>query len=253
MTNPLSLSAAIAAQIAPSGVLRAAINLGNPILANTDAATGVPVGVSVDLACGFARLLGVELALQVFDGAAKAVDAVRSGAADIGFFAIDPLRGAGITFTAPYVLIEGSYMVAASSGLQKNEDVDQADTRIVVGKGSAYDLFLTREIKQASLVRAATSQAVVDLFVAEQMEVAAGVRQQLLADAKRLPGLRLLPGRFMVIEQAMGLAKNHSDDAARALFDYVEAMKKNGFVQEALERHGVSGAVLAPLSQNLDA
>ena len=233
-------------QFAPMGTLRASINLGNPILAQRDAATGQPAGASVDLATELARRLGVGLALVVFDSASKSVDAVTNGQADIGFFAIDPVRGQGIAFTAPYVLIEGSYLVAKESAIQKNEDVDRAGIRIAVGKGSAYDLFLTREIKQAQLQRAPTSPTTVDFFLNEKLDVAAGVKQQLEFDAARLPNLRLLPGRFMVIEQAMGLPKDRDPQTQRYLHQFVEEMKSSGFVAASLKKHKIEGASIAP-------
>lgn len=231
----------------PTGRLRAAINLGNPILAGTDPATGAPRGVSVDLARAFAQRLGVEHELVVFDAAGKSVQAVTEEQADIGFFAIDPLRGAGIAFTAPYVLIEGCYLVRENAPLRSNDDVDAPGRTVVVGKGSAYDLFLTRELRAATIVRAPTSPAVVDTFVEQHAEVAAGVRQQLEADARRIGGLRLLPGRFMVIEQAMGLPKDRGAAAAACLAAFVEDMKSSGFVAEALARHHIEGASVAPL------
>jgi polar amino acid transport system substrate-binding protein len=235
-----------ASAFAPTGVLRASINLGNPILAHADPATGAAGGVSVDLARAFAERLGVALELKVFKTAAASVDAVTSGQADIGFFAIDPARGAGIGFTAPYVLIEGAYLVREGSPLSSNAEVDRPGTRVVVGQGSAYDLYLTRELKQASIVRAPSSPAVMAVFVEQQCEVAAGVKQQLEADAHRLPGHRLLPGRFMVIQQAMGLPKGRGEAARAQLAVFVEAMKASGFVTAALVRHGVASASVAP-------
>src|SRR5690606_39252041 len=145
---------------------------------------------------------GVALELVVFDTASKSVEAVAQEQADIGFFAIDPLRGAHIAFTAPFVLIEGSYLVRAASVLQHNDEVDRSGQRVVVGKGSAYDLYLTRELQHAQILRAPTSPTVVRTFLDENANVAAGVRQQLEADSRAFGGLRLLPGRFMVIEQA---------------------------------------------------
>ncbi len=230
----------------PTGRLRASINLGNPILANKDAHTGAPVGVSVDLAQAFAKRLGVPLELVVLDTAGKSVDAVRQEQADIGFFAIDPLRGQEIAFTGPYVLIEGCYLVRADSPLQRNEEVDRSGLRVTVGGGSAYDLYLSREIKQAQLVRAPSSPAVVETFLAQGHDVAAGVRQQLEADARRFPGLRLLPERFMVIRQAMGCPKSRGPAASDALSAFVEEMKASGFVADALQRHAIQGAAVAP-------
>ena len=240
------MTSAIQQAFAPTGHLRASINLGNPILANRDPSTGEPFGVSIDLARAFAQRLGVDIELVVFDAAGKSVEAVRGEQADIGFFAIDPLRGEGISFTAPYVLIEGSYLVPQGSPIQSNEEVDRPGVRVTVGKGSAYDLFLTRELRQAEIVRAPTSPTVVDVFVAQQLEVAAGVKQQLEADLPRFPGHRLLPGRFMVIQQAMGTPKSRGPEAAAYLTQFVEAMKASGFVTEALQRHGIQGASVAP-------
>ncbi|MEG0193418.1 MAG: ABC transporter substrate-binding protein [Comamonas sp.] len=230
----------------PMGVLRASINLGNPILAHRNAQTGEVGGVSVDLARAFGEQLGVGVELVVFDAAGKSVEAVATQQADIGFFAIDPLRGQSIRFTAPYVLIEGAYLVRAASPLQANEEVDQPGRRVTVGKGSAYDLFLSRELRQATIERAATSPAVVDSFVATQADVAAGVKQQLQADAQRIAGLRLLPGRFMVIQQAMGTPTSRGEAAAAALHGFLEERKQSGFIAEALKRHGIEGASVAP-------
>ena len=236
---------ALVQAFAPTGTLRASINLGNPILANKDA-QGQPVGVSVDLANELAKRLGVPLSLVVFDAAGKSVDAVTQEKADFGFFAIDPVRGQGISFTGPYVLIEGSYLVANNSALTDNAQVDAKSIRIAVGKGSAYDLFLTREIKHAEIHRAPTSPTTVDFYLSEKLEVAAGVKQQLEMDAKRLPNLRLLPGRFMVIEQAMGLPKSRSPEAQAYLRKFVEDMKASGFVAQSLARHKIEGAIVAP-------
>jgi polar amino acid transport system substrate-binding protein len=202
--------------------------------------------VSIDLARAFAERLGVDIELVVFDAAGKSVEAVRGEQADIGFFAIDPLRGEGIAFTSPYVLIEGSYLVPEKSPIHSNEEVDRQGIRVTVGKGSAYDLFLTRELKLAEIVRAPTSPTVVDVFVEQMLEVAAGVKQQLEADMNRFSGYRLLPGRFMVIQQAMGTPKSRGSDATTYLARFVEEMKASGFVAEALHRHGIQGASVAP-------
>lgn len=237
---------AILSSLAPLGRLRAAINLGNPILAGKDADTGAVRGVSVDLATRLAQQLEVELELVVVDAAMKSVEVINTEAADVGFFAIDPARGAEIAFTAPYVLIEGSYLVKADSPLRANEEIDRAGHTVVVGKGSAYDLFLTRELKHAEIQRSPSSPTVVDHFLAHGADVAAGVKQQLEADARRLGGLRLLDGRFMVIQQAMGVPKRRGAEAAAFVAAFVEDAKASGFVAAALERHGIQGASVAP-------
>lgn len=238
----------LVASFAPQGRLRASINLGNPILANLGL-DGLPFGVSVDLAYELARQLKVELELKVFDSAGKSVEAVTKEEADIGFFAVDPLRGEGISFTAPYVLIEGAYLVRDKSSLRDNAEVDQLGICVGVGKGSAYDLFLTRELKKATIYRAHTSPAVVDTFLERDLEVAAGVKQQLQADALRIPGLRILPGRFMVIQQAMGMPKSRGEVAASALCQFVEEMKASRFVEQALARHHIQGASVASAAE----
>jgi polar amino acid transport system substrate-binding protein len=241
----LSPTPSIRSAFTPAGKLRASINLGNPILAHSGA-DGSPGGVSVDLAREFARVLGAELELVVFDAAGKSVEAVTAERADFGFFAIDPVRGADIAFTAPYVLIEGFYLVRDASPIRTNAQVDAPDNRIVVGKGSAYDLFLTRELKQAEILRSPTSPTVVATFLESGAEVAAGVKQQLEADAAKEGGLRLLDQRFMVIQQAMGVPKSRGAEAAAFLAKFVEAMKSSGFVADALQRHQIKGASVAP-------
>jgi len=241
-----AIAPALVSAFAPGGTLRASINVGNPILARMDAAGGEPAGVSVDLAREFARRLGVPLELVVFEKAAASVDAVRSERADLGFFAIDPARTEGLQFTAPYVLIEGSYLVPQASALTENAQVDQPGQRISVGSGSAYDLFLTRELGHAEIVRLAGAPPALAAVRAGEVEVAAGIRQVLEAEARRAPGVRVLPGRFMVIQQAMGAPASRGAAAGELLAAFVEELKASGFVAGALQRHGIDGAIVAP-------
>ena len=237
---------ALVSAFAPGGTLRASINVGNPILARMDAAGGEPAGVSVDLAREFARRLGVPLELVVFEKAAASVDAVRSGRADLGFFAIDPARSEGLQFTAPYVLIEGSYLVPQASALTDNAQVDRPGRRVSVGSGSAYDLYLTRELRHAEIVRLAGAPPVLAAVRAGEVEVAAGIRQVLEGEARRAPGVRVLPGRFMVIQQAMGTPASRGAAARELLAGFVEELKASGFVAAALQRHHIDGAIVAP-------
>jgi polar amino acid transport system substrate-binding protein len=232
-------------ELAPMGTLRAAINFGNPILATRDKLTGEPRGVSVDLSRELAKRLGVPLELVTFTSAGRVVDAVRAAQVGLALVGIDPERGADMNYTAAYVVIEGAYLVRNGSPIKTNAEVDRPGVRIAAGAGSAYDLFLTRELKSASLVRAPTSPEVTDFFVSRQLDVAAGVKQQLEADASRLPGLHLLEGRFMVINQAIGIPKGR-ESAARYMRGFIEEMKASGFVAEALRRHGIEGATVAP-------
>jgi polar amino acid transport system substrate-binding protein len=230
---------------APSGMLRASINLGNPVLASIDPATGKVVGVSVDLANELASRLGVPLQLVVVRSAGASVDNVNQDKADIGFFAVDPKRGQQISFTKPYVLIEGFYLVRDASPITVNDQVDQPGVTVAVGKDSAYDLFLTRELHRAKIVRIPTSPAVVQGFLDQHLDVAAGVKQQLERDAAKAGGLRMLDQRFMVIRQAMAVPKAKGDEAAAYLSKFVEDMKASGFVAASLARHQIAGADVA--------
>jgi polar amino acid transport system substrate-binding protein len=247
--SPQLPSLDLAAAFAPSGVLRATINLGNPILAHENPATGQVGGVSVDLAQSLAAQLGVPLSPVVFKTASHAVDAVTAGHADVGFFAVDPLRGAGVHFTAPYVLIEGCHLVREHAAFRVNADVDQPGVQVAVVGGSAYDLFLTRELKAAALVRFPDAEAGLEAFLKEGLEVMAGIRQPLASIAAAHPGHRLLPDRFMVIRQAMGLSRSRPEAARLALSAFVEQAKASGFVADALARHGVQGASVAPAGE----
>jgi len=230
----------------PTGKLRASINLGNPLLANRSTDTDQPFGISIDLATELARRLEVELDLVVFDAAGKSVNAVESEEADIGFFAIDPKRGEKINFTAPYVLITGSYAVRAGSEISGLDQVDRNKQTVVVGKGSAYDLYLSRTFKYATIIHAPTSADVVDVFFDGNYDVAAGVTQQLELDKRRHPDLCILDQPFMTIRQAMGLPKARGPEAALFLVGFVEELKQIGFVSDAINRHRVEGAAVAP-------
>lgn len=230
----------------PKGKLRASINLGNPLLANRSNETDQPFGISIDLAAELARRLEVELDLVVFDAAGKSVSAVESEEADVGFFAIDPKRGEKINFTAPYVLITGSYAVRAGSEISELGQIDRKNQTVVVGRGSAYDLYLSRTLENATIIYAPTSADVVDVFFDGNYDVAAGVTQQLELDKRRHPELQILDEPFMTIRQAMGLPKTRGPEAASFLARFVEEAKQSGFVSDAISRHQVGGAAVAP-------
>jgi len=231
--------------LAPTGVLRVAINFGNPVLAQKDPATGEPRGVSVDLARELGRRLGVPVVLVTFDAAGKVVEALKTGAWDVAFLAIDPARAVEIAFTAPYVVIEGTYLVLADSPLRTIADVDRDGVRVAVGNKSTYDLYLTRTLKRAQLVRVPTSPEAIDVFLKDKLEAAAGVKQPLLQFAKTHPGVRVMEGRFMAIEQAVGTPKGR-EAGARYLREFVEEMKASGFVAKGLEKSGQGDAMVAP-------
>jgi polar amino acid transport system substrate-binding protein len=239
------IAESLVAEFAPTGSLRAAINLGNAALAARDDATGALRGVTVDFAKELAFRLGLPLELVAFAGAGEVVKAAPTGAWDLAFLAVDPARAEEIDFTAPYAIIEGAYLVREDSPIRSNEDVDRAGLRVATATGSAYDLFLTRNLKSATIMRAPGALAVTDRFVAEGLDVSAGVRQQLEADAKRLPGLRVLPGRFMAIHQAMALPKGRAE-AFAWIREFVEDIKASGLVAETLARNGIEGVGVAP-------
>jgi polar amino acid transport system substrate-binding protein len=231
--------------LAPTGKLRAAINLGNMVLAQKDPATGQPKGITPDLARELGRRLGVPVELVPFDAAGKVFEAVKTGALDVMFLAIEPVRANEIAFTAPYVLIEGVYMVPKDSKIAGVADVDRDGIRIGVSRNSAYDLYLTRTLKHATLVRGDDGIA---LFVKDKLDAAGGVKQPLVAYAKTNPNVRILDGRFMEIRQAMGTPKGRGDAGARYLGAFVEEMKASGFVADALKRSNQPDAAVAPAS-----
>jgi polar amino acid transport system substrate-binding protein len=225
--------------------LRVAINHGNAVLARRDPVTGELSGVSVDMGRELARRLNLPLELIPFAAANQSVEAIRRGQADVGFFAIDPLRSEGLQFTASYVVIEGAYLVPASSPLHTIDAVDRAGLRIAVAAKSAYDLYLSRHIRQATLVKTERSDQVVDMMLSQRLEVAAGVKLQLERDMQRVPGLRLLQPSFMQIHQAMATASPQPGDI-RYLQGFVEQLKASGFIQQALARHRIEGVAVSP-------
>ncbi len=232
-------------ELAPTGKLRAAINYGNGVLAQKGA--DGPQGISADLSRELARRLGVPLEFVTFEAAGKAFEAAKAGAIDVMFIAIEPVRAADVEFTPPYVLIEGTYLVLKDSPLKTVDDVDRAGVRIAIGRGSAYDLFLTRTLKNATLVRAATGGccAMIDLFREQKLEAVAGVRQPLVAYAKSHLDVRVMDGRFQEIRQAMGTPKGRLA-AAAYLRSFIEEMKASGFVAAALKRSNQPDAQVAP-------
>jgi polar amino acid transport system substrate-binding protein len=232
-------------EIAPTGVLRAAINFGNPVLAQKNPVSGKLTGVSVDLANELGHRLGLQLTLVPFGTAGQVFEALAANLWDVAFLAIDPMRATKILFTAPYVVIEASYLVRDDSPFHAIEDFDRPGVRIAVGKGAAYDLYLSRNMKHAELIRSATSAGAIDLFLAAGLQAAAGVRQALIDRAETRGGLRVIEGRFMVIEQALGTPKARVH-AWEYLQYFIELMKQSGFVAAALERSGQREAAVAP-------
>ena len=240
-----AVSPAVRSDLAPSGTLRAAINYGNPILAQGGPAAADLRGVTVDLSRELARRIGVPVELVPYDAAGKMTDAVKTGAWDIAFLAVDPARAAEIIFTAPYLEIEGTYLVPAESPLRTVEDVDREGVRIAISAKSAYDLFLSRSLQHAQIVRAPSIPGSLDLFTSDKLEAVAGVRQALVTASAKIPESRVLDGRFMVIPQAAGVPKGR-DAGAQYLREFIEDAKASGMVAEALRKSGVDSATIAP-------
>jgi polar amino acid transport system substrate-binding protein len=239
------LSPDLVRELAPAGRLRAAINFGNSVLAQPDPAGGPPRGVSGELARELAQRLGVGIDYVIFDAAGKVFEALEDNLWDVAFLAVDPVRAAGIAFTAPYVVIEGVYLVPKDSGLQTVEDIDRDGVRVAVAKGSAYDLYLSRALKRATLVRRPSGPEALEIFMRDRLEAAGGVRQPIDAFAQEHPDTRVIPGRFMTIEQAMGTVKGRQAGLAY-LRTFIEEMKASGFVARALEASGQGDAAVAP-------
>jgi polar amino acid transport system substrate-binding protein len=234
----LNASSAVVADLAPGGVLRASINLGNPVLAQGTPAE--PRGVTIDIGGEIAARLGVQVEFVCFTAARDSFQAMMTGQADICFLAIEPAREAEVAFTAPYVLIEGVFAVPSESRLATVGDVDSAGVRIGVKHGSAYDLFLSRTLRHATVVRGAEGT---EVFLAQNLEAAAGVREPVTEFVAAHPGVRLIDGRFMQIRQAVGTAKTKRPDTIGFLHALVEELKASGFVADSLHRSGQTAAV----------
>ncbi|ADB31422.1 extracellular solute-binding protein family 3 [Kribbella flavida DSM 17836] len=231
----------VAGELAPGGVLRAAINLGNPVLAQ--GTPEAPRGVTVDIATEVARRLGAEVEFLCFGAARESFAALVEGRAELAFLAVEPARANEVVFTAPYVVIEGVYVVPEDSAIVAPEDVDRNGVRVGVKDGSAYDLFLTRTLQRASIVRGAEG---VDVFLGQGLEAGAGIRRPVEEFVARMPGVRVVQQRFMEIRQAVATRKGRQAETVAFLATVVEELKASGFVAEALRRSGRLDASVAP-------
>ena len=220
--------------------LRVGINFGNALLATRDAATGAPAGIAADLARELGRRLRVPLEFVEFESAGTMADGAKAGVWDVAFLAADPARSADITFTAPYLEIEATYLVPAGSALYTIADVDREGVRIAVSDKSAYDLFLMRSVRRAQLVRAPGVDASVSLFLAEGLEALAGLRPLLVTVADQHPGSRVLDGCFTEVRQAIGTPAGRD---AKYVHDFVEDIKASGFVAGVIDKHRMRGIV----------
>jgi polar amino acid transport system substrate-binding protein len=244
MTPPAFPSSA-RSELAPGGKLRVGINYGNFLLVNKDARGGEYRGIAVDLARELGRRLGVPVELVAFETAGKMADAVKAGAWDVAFLGNEPARANEIAFSPAYLEIEAGYLVPAGSPIRSIADVDRDGVRIAVADKSAYDLYLSRSIRHAKLVRTQGIDASYDLFVKDKLEALSGLKPRLLTDAVKLPGSRVLEGRFTVVQQSIGTPRAR-EAGAEFLREFAEEMKASGFVAGSIERHAVPGVSVAP-------
>jgi polar amino acid transport system substrate-binding protein len=241
----LQVAPAARSDLAPTGKLRVGINFGNALLASKDPASGKPQGIAVDLANELGRRMSVPVEIVSYDAAGRMADGVKTGAWDVAFLGAEPERANEIAFSTPYLEIEATYLVPAGSPLRTIADVDREGTRIAVSEKSAYDLFLTRNLKRARLMRTPGADASVVLFTAEKMDALAGLKPALLAAAEKIPGSRVLEGRFTVVQQAVGTPKDR-DAGAKYLREFVEDVKASGFVGQAIKKNAIRGVTVAP-------
>ena len=227
-------------QLAPTGVLRAALNMANNLLNTGETADGEPDGVAPDLARELAERIGTGVELIRFASPGEVADAAPDNVWDIGLIGAEPVRAEKIDFTAAYVEIEATYLVPAGSGLTRIEDVDAKGIQIAVSGRSAYDLFLSRALKNAELVRGKGVTGASEMFVSENLDALAGLRPALAEVAAGLPGSRILDGQFTAVQQAVGVPKGR-DEAARFVSAFVEEAKASGFIARLIEKHGVAG------------
>ena len=234
----------IRSELAPSGRLRVGINFGNALLTRRDAG-GTPGGIAVDLAQELARRLGVPMDIVSYNAAGQMADGAKAGAWDVAFLATDPDRANEIAFAAGYLEIESTYLVPPGSPLRSIADVDREGVRIAVSEKSAYDLYLTRELKRATLVRTPGVNASVDLYFAQKLDALAGLKPSLVEVADRQPGARVLDGRFTVVQQAVGTPRGR-EVGAQYLREFIEDVKASGFVAKTIEKNGIRGVSVAP-------
>ncbi|HUB95606.1 MAG TPA: ABC transporter substrate-binding protein [Stellaceae bacterium] len=241
----MPVSPDIIAELAPTGVLRAGINLSNFLLVTGKSPSGDPEGVSPDMAAEVARRLGVPVKYFPFKSPGELADAAANHTWDIGLIGAEPQRAEQITFTAAYCEIESTYLVPPGSRLKTIADVDAPGVKIAVTGRSAYGLWLDRNIKHATLVRTDTIDSAYEQFVRDHLDALAGLKPRLLTDQEALPGSRIIDGKFTAVQQAIGTPKKNSKSAP-FLRAFVEEAKASGLVARLIEKHKVRGLSVAP-------
>ncbi len=233
------------AELAPTGKLRAGINYGNVVLATKDPASGELRGVHVDLVRELGRRAKLDVELIGYDTAGGMVDGLKRGALDVALLSAEPARASEINFSPAYVDIDATYLVPAGSPIRDVAEVDRDGTRVAIAAKSAYEFFLTRHLKHAQLVAGPGTFGAYDVFVARSLDALVGIRPRLVIEAEKLPGSRVLAGRFMAIEQTIASPRGR-DVAARYIRDFIEDVKASGLVARMLASHGVRGVSVAP-------
>jgi polar amino acid transport system substrate-binding protein len=239
------MTEAIIAELAPTGTLRAAINMGNFLLVTGTAPSGDPEGVAPDMARAVADRLGVPVSYVPFASPGELVDAAGTDVWDIGLVGAEPAREKLMGFTAAYAEILATYIVPADSPFTTVDQVDRAGTRVIVRERAAYGLYLARSLKHAELVGTDTHDEACRRFVDEKFDALAGLRSGLLADAEKMAGVRVLDGGFTSVQQAIGTLKQNKA-AIAFLGDFVEEAKSSGMVQRLIDKHKVRGLTVAP-------
>jgi len=237
------VSPAVRSELAPTGKLRVGLNMSNFLLTATDAATGKPKGLAADMGMELGRRLGVPVELVPFPNPGAVADAAKTGVWDVGFIGAEPQRATEIDFTAAYVEIEATYLVPPGSPIKAIPDVDRPGIRIAISDRSAYDLYLTRHLKHAELIRA-RGDDVFKRFLSDKLDAMAGLRPGLVKNQEKLPGSRILDGNFTAVQQAAGAPKGRPA-GAKYLREFIEDAKASGLVAKLIEKNNVRGLTVA--------
>ncbi|HEU4924050.1 MAG TPA: transporter substrate-binding domain-containing protein [Burkholderiales bacterium] len=232
-------------ELASNGKLRVGLNYGNFLLVLKDAPDGAPRGIAPDLGRELGRRLGVPVEFVKFAQAGQLADAVRDGSCDVGFLGAEPQRAAEIAFTKAYLEIPVTFLVPAGSPIRRIAEVDREGVRVAVSARSAYDLYLSRALKHAKLVRAEGIDGSYELFIRERLDVLAGLKPRLVSDAEKLPGSHVLEGQVTGVQQAVGVSRDR-ENAAQFTREFVDEIKRSGLVAKIIEKYGVKGVTVAP-------
>lgn len=243
--TPPPMSPAVRAELAPTGTLRAGINYGNVVLATKDPVSGELRGVHVDLVRELARRAHVAIELIGYDSAGAMVDGLKRGALDVALLSAEPARAGEIMFSPAYVDIDATYLVPAGSPIRDVADIDREGTRVAIAAKSAYEFFLSRNLKHAKLVAGPGTFGAYDVFVTGKLDALVGIRPRLVIESEKLPGSRVLGGRFMAIEQTIASPRDR-DAAAGYIRTFIEDMKASGGIARMLTDHRVRGVTVAP-------